>query len=306
MITIRTKDGARTQDLGGRRRTVHLRGWPPSADALGRVPAARAGVNRPNTRVRDSDIASRRQRGRSDLAPEADRPALGKLLDRSRPSRPRLDSSDMSEDLRTTAVVQRFLNDLNGDSPAAPIVRELLSHSAERLHVLCSSMLVREYPRLTRPPLNLRSEEMLSGVVERLLKAMEKTRPPTVRRFFALANQHMRWELNDFARRLDERSQAVELADDLVPAPESSGSRLSANARRMFEAIASLPAEEREAFEFSRIQGLSSTEVAEIVGVTDRTVQRRINRASLLLMRALADLAPPQQAGGRVEEAGEE
>ena len=141
----------------------------------------------------------------------------------SRPAEGLVDSPGMAEEVRTTLVVQRFLDELHGDSPAEPIVRELLSHATERLHVLCSSMLSREYSRLTRPPLNLRSEEMLSGVVERLLKAMQKTRPPTVRQFFALVNQHMRWELNDLARRLDEHSQAVELADELVPAPESSG-----------------------------------------------------------------------------------
>ena len=211
----------------------------------------------------------------------------------------------MAEGLHTTAAVQQILNDLEGDSPAEPIVRELLSRAADRLHVLCASMLSRDYPRLTRPPLNLRSEEMLSGLVERLLKAMQKTRPPTVRQFFALANQHMRWELNDLARRLDERSHALELQDELVPAPESSGSVLSPTTRRMLDAIESLPADEREAFELVRIQGLAPSEVAGIVGVAERTVQRRIHRAMLLLMEALADLRPPEKAGGGLREGGE-
>ena len=43
---------------------------------------------------------------------------------------------------------------------------------------------------------------MLGGVVEGLLKAMRSIRPRTVRQFFALANQHMRWQLNDLAHRL--------------------------------------------------------------------------------------------------------
>jgi RNA polymerase sigma-70 factor (ECF subfamily) len=50
----------------------------------------------------------------------------------------------------------------------------------------------------------LQTDELLSAVTERLLKALRDARPPTVRGFFALANQHMRWELNDMARRLDE------------------------------------------------------------------------------------------------------
>lgn len=205
----------------------------------------------------------------------------------------------MAEDFRTTAVVQRYLNDLNGDSPAEPIVRDLLSRAAGRLHLLCTSMLTRDYPRLTRPPLNLQPEEMLSGLVERLLKAMERTRPPTVRQFFGLVNQHMRWELNDFARRLDERSRAVELRDDLVPAPESSGSGLSPNTRRMLEAVENLPPDEREVFELVRIQGMTIPEVAEIVGATDRTVHRRLSRALVLLTGTLADLRPSAIPRGR-------
>ncbi len=91
-----------------------------------------------------------------------------------------------------------------------------------RLERLCATMLHRRYPRLTRPPTNLETAEMLGGVVEGLLKAMRSIRPRTVREFFALANQHMRWQLNDLARRLDERPAAVELREGLVPAPASS------------------------------------------------------------------------------------
>ena len=46
-------------------------------------------------------------------------------------------------------------------------------------------------------------------MVERLLKALREARPQTVRDFFSLASLHMRWELNDLARRLDERPGTV-------------------------------------------------------------------------------------------------
>ena len=104
----------------------------------------------------------------------------------------------------TTAVVQRYLDELAGDSPAEPIVRALLDRAVRRLHLLCATLLHRSYPRLTQPPLNLQADELLGAVAERLLKALREARPRTVRQFFALANQHMRWELNDLARRLDE------------------------------------------------------------------------------------------------------
>ena len=37
-----------------------------------------------------------------------------------------------------------------------------------------------------------------------------------MREFFALANQHMRWELNDLARRLDSQPAAGELYEGIV------------------------------------------------------------------------------------------
>lgn len=204
-------------------------------------------------------------------------------------------------DEHTTAAVQRYLDDLagiKGDSPAEPIVRDLLASSVNRLHLLCTTLLFRSYPRLTRPPLNLQADEMLSSVVERLLKALKGVRPPTVRQFFALANQHMRWELNDLARRLDKQEVAVELRDSAVPAPsDSTGSQLSPNTRRILEAIENLPEEEREVFNLVRIQGLNQPEAADILGVSPKTVQRRLNHGLMLLSEKLGDLQPAPPAG---------
>jgi RNA polymerase sigma-70 factor (ECF subfamily) len=193
---------------------------------------------------------------------------------------------------QTTAVVQRYLEALDGETPAEPIVRALLDRSVRRLQLLCGNLLYREYRRLTRPPLNLQRDEMLSAVVERLLKAMGSARPRTVRQFFALVNQHMRWELNDLARRLDHQPAAVEVSDWMVPALPSSGSALTPDGRRMLEAIDSLPEEEREAFELVRVQGLTYAEAAGVLDVSGKTVQRRLNRSLILLGRALDDLRP--------------
>jgi RNA polymerase sigma-70 factor (ECF subfamily) len=192
----------------------------------------------------------------------------------------------------TTIVVQRYLNQLAGDTSAEPIVRALIDRSVRRLHLLCSTLLYRAYPRLLRPPANLQVEELLSAVAERLLKAMREARPENVRQFFALANQHIRWELNDLARRLDKQPAATELNEGLVPAPESSGSGLTPNGFRMLEAIAKLPDEEREAFELVRVQGLSQVEAARILDVAVVTVKRRLNRGLEILTRELADLRP--------------
>jgi RNA polymerase sigma-70 factor (ECF subfamily) len=194
----------------------------------------------------------------------------------------------------STAVVQRYLDALAGDTPAEPIIRALLDRAARRLQLLCANLLHRGYPRLTRPPLNVQPDEVLGGVVERLLKALRAVRPQTVRQFFALANQHMRWELNDLARRLDEEPGAAELREGMVPAPESSDSALSPNTRRMLQAIEELPEDEREVFGLVRVQGMSQVETADLLGVSAKTVQRRLNRGLLLLSEALSDLGGPR------------
>lgn len=194
----------------------------------------------------------------------------------------------------TTAAVQRYLDELanlHGEMPAEPVVRALLGRAVDRIHLLCRSMLYRNYPRLAQPPLNLQSEEMLSAVVERLLKAMRQVHPGTVRQFFALANQHMRWELNDLCRRLDEESRAVELRESAVGAlAESSASQLSPSIRRVMEAIEGLPEEEREVFNLVRLQGMTQPEAAAVLDVSVKTVQRRLNHGLMLLAGQLGDL----------------
>ena len=66
----------------------------------------------------------------------------------------------MSDD-HTTAVVQRYLNELAGDSPSEPIVRALLDRAVRRLHLLCATLLRRSYPRLAQPPSNVQADEMI-------------------------------------------------------------------------------------------------------------------------------------------------
>jgi RNA polymerase sigma-70 factor (ECF subfamily) len=198
-------------------------------------------------------------------------------------------------DEHTTAAVQRYLNELAGDAPAEPVVRALLDRAVRRLHQLCASLLYRAYPRLTRPPLNLQVEEMLGAVVERLLKALREARPTTTRQFFALACQHMRWELNDMARRLDEQPPAVELPDEAVPAPAVSDSGLTPDGRRIFAAIDGLPEGEREVFDLVRVQGMSQAEAAQVLEVSVMTVNRRLHRGLQLLAAALGDLYPGEE-----------
>ena len=193
----------------------------------------------------------------------------------------------------STIIIQRYLDALAEDPSAEARVQELLERAVGRLRLLCGNLLHRSYPRLTRAPTNLETDDLLAGVVAALLKALRTVRPGGVRQFFALACQHMRWQLNDLARRLDEQPAPAALIDSGVATPPSStGSGLSPDGRRMLEAIDSLPEAEREIFDLIRIQGLTHVEAASVVGVSEKTVQRRLNRARLQLAKRLADLNP--------------
>jgi RNA polymerase sigma-70 factor (ECF subfamily) len=152
---------------------------------------------------------------------------------------------------QTTVAVQRHHDALAEGVPAEPVIRQLLG----RPQALCTNLLFRGYPWLALPPVNLRPEDLLGGVAERLLKATQEVRPQSVRQFFALANQHIRWELNDLSQRLDKQPPTAPLSDGAVPGPANTASELSPEGRRMLEAIDHLPEEEREVFAWCASRG---------------------------------------------------
>src|SRR5262249_15087521 len=88
----------------------------------------------------------------------------------------------------------------------------------------------------------------------------------------------------------------------VADSPMSTTSGLTPDGRRMLEAIEGLPEDEREVFDLVGIQGLTHAEAAAVVGVSEKTVQRRLNRARLLLAERLADLRPHQESGDRGRE----
>ena len=89
-------------------------------------------------------------------------------------------------------------------------------------------------------------------------------------------------------------------APSIEDAPDPGG--LSTALARYFRgdlaAIDGLPEKEREVFELVRIQGLSHSETAELLGVSTKYVQLHLRRALVLLDERLHDLWPQQNTNG--------
>lgn len=193
---------------------------------------------------------------------------------------------------QTTVAVQKYLELLAGDAAPDEVVRALLSRSIERLDRLCRAQLRGGYPRLTKGPGGIETGDLLAAVVERLLRATREVRPSNVRQFFGLANRHIRWELNSIARSLDAERRAAALRHDVVQdAVTDSG--VAPAVLRLLDAIEELPEVEREVFDLVRVQGLSHTEAAAIVGVATKTVQRRLHDALVFLSERVGDFEEP-------------
>ena len=79
-------------------------------------------------------------------------------------------------------------------------------------------------------------------------------------------------------------------------APSEPG--LTANARRILAALDTLGEDEREVFGLVRFQGLTHDEASEVLGVSTKTVQRRLNRGRVQLATLLKDLEPLSGATG--------
>jgi RNA polymerase sigma-70 factor (ECF subfamily) len=193
-------------------------------------------------------------------------------------------------------ALHRYLNRLAGatdDSDALQIAREVLSVAAGPILLLCGSTLRRHYPRLAKGPFNVQPEDLVGAVVERLIKAMRNVRPAHVREFFALTMKHVRWELNGLARELDAHRCERLRSDVIAGEPEASDEQFSALGHRILKAIHGLAQTDQEIFNLVRLHGMTQSDAADVLGISVRTVERRLRRILPRLWGELGGLQPP-------------
>ena len=169
---------------------------------------------------------------------------------------------------------------------------ELLRGIAGRLYPLAQKMLGR-FPNVRRW---VDTDDVLQNAQLRLLHALETVRPDSTRRFFGLAAEQIRWELIDLARHFygaegvganhasngaqGDPAALTDEADDLE------------KWAAFHEEVARLPAAEREVVGLIFYHGRKQAEVAELMGITVRTVQRRWVSALARLHRRLKEGGP--------------
>jgi RNA polymerase sigma factor (sigma-70 family) len=166
---------------------------------------------------------------------------------------------------------------------------DLLRGIAGRLYPLAQKMLGR-FPNVRRWA---DTDDVLQNAQLRLLRALETVRPDSARSFFGLAAEQIRRELIDLARHFYGAegvgaNHASHGWRDDPPALADEGDELEKWAA-FHEAVARLPAAEREVVGLIFYHAWTKSEVAELMGVAVRTVQRRWESALARLHRRLKE-----------------
>jgi RNA polymerase sigma factor (sigma-70 family) len=175
----------------------------------------------------------------------------------------------------------------------------LLDRAGQRLVALTRRML-RGYPHLRRWE---QTDDVFQSAVLRLYRSLGDVRPDSIAQFFGLAATQIRRTLIDLARHhFGPEGAAARHQSDVGAREKLNGSRDSSPVRadeppetldawaRFHEAVEALPRDEREAFSVIWYGEATQKEAAELLGVTERTVLRRLVRARLLLHESLKNV----------------
>lgn len=188
----------------------------------------------------------------------------------------------------------------DGDDTA---LNELMSRAMHRLESLTRTMF-RDFSRVHRWE---ETADVVQGASIRLYRALQQTRPTDLRGFLALATLQIRRELTDLARKYFgpeglgtnfESSGFGRTGADSSPHFDVTASSSSFDPQRLTDwtefhrQAEQLPPEEREVFDLTYYQSLPQSEVAKVLNISERTVQRRWQSAREALQHFLNDQFP--------------
>jgi RNA polymerase sigma-70 factor (ECF subfamily) len=191
-----------------------------------------------------------------------------------------------------TTQLHRWLDRVQAGDPAAR--EELLRGVGNRLERLARKMLGR-FPGVRRW---VETDDVLQSALLRLLRALQGVRPGSMRDLFGLAAEQMRRELLDLARHYyGPHGQGAHHAshgpgvDASTPANEPPDRADDPDELERWCAfhreVEGLPAEEREVVGLIFYHGWKQADVADLFGVSERTVRRRWEAALVKLHNVL-------------------
>ena len=170
---------------------------------------------------------------------------------------------------------------------------ELIAHSCERLRILASRMLRKNFSRVGRWE---ETGDVLQSALTRLHRSLAEVQPESVERFVGLAATQIRRTLFDLARHhfgpegMANKHHSDGKNDvplDVESGKSSNGPETPEDWAALHEAVEKLPEDERRVTEHLFYEGMTQIETAELLCVTERTIRRRWMSAKLLLNQAL-------------------
>jgi RNA polymerase sigma factor (sigma-70 family) len=194
----------------------------------------------------------------------------------------------MSETPLDTVRLQSWIQRWQaGDRDAAD---ELIQACAGRLELLARKML-RAFPTVQG---QTQTEDVLQGCLVRLLNALRSLVPKDTREFYGLAAVQVRRELLDLARQFARRPATARgepgnLAEvaERREAPEDLEMWC-----RFHQEVENLPVEQREVFGLAFYHGWTQGQMAQLLGVDERTIRRHWRNATLRLAETLGSRLP--------------
>jgi RNA polymerase sigma factor (sigma-70 family) len=170
----------------------------------------------------------------------------------------------------------------------AELTRQFIGLAAPRLTQL-AHQLIRKYA----PDFAGQTDAVFSESYRRLVASLQKSLPPAdPEEYFHIASVQIRFALKDLIRdKLNSQRRAGEIPSD-VPAGSTAPPDKAIRSElweQLFDAIESLPLDLANYFDLHWTQGLSHSECARMLGITEKQARTLWEKVKLILGRRLGD-----------------
>ncbi|MEL6498030.1 MAG: sigma-70 family RNA polymerase sigma factor [Planctomycetota bacterium] len=182
----------------------------------------------------------------------------------------------------TTARIQRSLDRLHDLNDITHARSDLLQQAEQRIR----GIVRREAAAYSYVLRWEQEDDLVQEVFLRVLRAVEDAKPRHVGQFFVIVGQHARWATISMIRKYfgphgqasHHHTGAIASAGSYSATGESPAGE-DIDPLRLHEAVDRLPENVRDAWALFAYTGQTHEQIAELLGVSAKTVQRRLNQA---------------------------